>query len=380
MIAAVRPRILTREDVERLERTEGQGGRILSTYLDLEPESQVTRSYRLVFKDLVREARNGLDRRARAELATDAGRVEAWLEEEAPRGRGLAVFSATRADLWETHLLGVPLPDRVAYAERPLLTPLLDVLDEYQRFAVAVVDKERARLLVVFLAAIETAASFVDPVPASQDQGGPAQPRYQRHHEAHVHEHLKRVVARLSEMLRAHRFDRLVLAGPDEATAELLRLLPHELAERLVETIRLDAGASEAEVLTRTLEVERRVERAAEAQLVAEVLEVAPAGGAACGRDAALEALWLRQVETLAVADGLVVPGGVCPVDGRLVAEGAGACPVCGTTPRLVEDVIAAAVDRAIEQDGRVEVVHGQAAERLRDACGGVAAQLRFRL
>jgi peptide chain release factor subunit 1 len=57
--------------------------------------------------------------------------------------------------------------------------------------------------------AAEQGEAFKDFVPGKHDQGGPSQARYQRHHEAHVHWHLKRVVSHLAEMLRRRQLDRL---------------------------------------------------------------------------------------------------------------------------------------------------------------------------
>ena len=54
------PPVVTREDVERLIRFDAHGARILSVYLDLDPERQVTRSYRIVLEDLVKGAERAL--------------------------------------------------------------------------------------------------------------------------------------------------------------------------------------------------------------------------------------------------------------------------------------------------------------------------------
>jgi hypothetical protein len=55
------PPKVTLADVERLVRFDGHGARVLSAYLDLDPERQPTRTYRIVFEDLVKVARDGLD-------------------------------------------------------------------------------------------------------------------------------------------------------------------------------------------------------------------------------------------------------------------------------------------------------------------------------
>jgi peptide chain release factor subunit 1 len=383
MIVASRPAppVLTRADVQRLVRFDGHGARVLSVYLDLDPERQVTHSYRIVLEDLAKAAREPLDKDARRDLEAEAANVQEWLETERPRARGLAVFSSSTAGLWVTYRLPVPVPDRLSFDIHPLVMPLVGLIEDLERYVVALVDKESARLLTVFEGKIESVEAFTDDVPGKHDQGGPAQARLQRHHEDHVLRHLKRVVQRLSERLRQRTFDRLILAGPEEATTEVRERLPHELARRLVATVPAEMFATDAEILRVTLEIEQRVERESEEGLVTAVIDASRSNGpGACGMSSTLEAVWLRQVWTLVLADGLTASGSECPVDERLYLDPPGPCPMCGAAKLPVGDVVDRAAQLTLEQDGGVEIVHEAAAERLRDACDGVGAVLRFRL
>jgi peptide chain release factor subunit 1 len=370
---------VTSADVERLVRFDRNGARVLSVYLDLEPERQVTRAYRIAFEDLIKTAREGLDKDRRPELEVEAARVQAWLDKERPNGLGLAIYSATPAGLWQVYALPVPVRDRASFEEHPLVLPLLGVLEDYERYAVALVDKETARLFTIFEGAIERVESFSDDVPGKHDQGGPAQARLQRHHEDHVLRHVKRVAQRLSDLLRRRSFDRLVLAGPDEATTAVGDHLPHELGRRLVATVPAEMFATDAEILRMTLEIEQRVEREREMDTVTAVIDAWRAGGAgACGMSPTLEAVWLRQVRLLVIADGLSAKGSECPVDGRLYPDENGPCPMCGAERVPVGDIFDRAAQLTLEQDGDVEIVHETAGTRLGDECDGLGALLRF--
>jgi peptide chain release factor subunit 1 len=356
-------------------------GRVLSTYLDLEPSSQVTGAYRIVFKDLVKEVRQGLDRKERKQFDEEVERVAAWLQDERPPSRGLAVFSCQPRGLWQTLALRVPVTDTVMFEPRPALRPLAEVLEDHERTLVAVVDKSRARFFVVALGEIEEREAFTDDVPGKHDQGGLAQARLQRHHETHVLWHLKRVVERLEHLLAERPTDRLILGGPVEATSELRELLPPLLSERLAATIDVETTARDGEILAAATEVERRIERDAEEARVRTILELAPAGGAAsCGPEETLEAIWLREVMTLVAADGLRTTGGECPVDGRLTMGDAGPCPVCGTPTVPLPDLVERAVELTIGQDGHAEIAHEEPGRLLSDRCGGLGALLRFRV
>jgi peptide chain release factor subunit 1 len=372
---------LRRADVEQLVRFDTRGARILSLYLDLEPERQVTRSYRIVLEDLVKAAREPLDKEARLALDAEIARVQEWLDKEPPRARGLVAFSSIAADVWAAYHLQVPVPDRLAFETYPVIIPLLGLIDDLDRYVVALVDKESARLLTVFEGRIESVEAFTDDVPGKHDQGGPAQPRLQRHHEDHVLRHVKRVVQRLSEGLRERAFERLILAGPEEATAEVRERLPHELARRLVATLPAEMFATDAEILRMTLEVQQRAERDSEEQLATAVIDASRSNGpGACGMSSTLEAIWLRQVRTLVLAAGLTASGSECPVDARLYPDPPGACPMCGASTLPVADLVERAAYRTLRQDGDVEIVHDAAAQRLREACDGMGAVLRFRL
>lgn len=365
--------------LEELVAFDSGGNLVLSAYLNLTPDRQIGRTYEVAFNDLVKELGEQLDDPARSALDREAARVRQYLESERPHGKGLALFSCTPRSFWQTIFLPVVVAESVHLGQRPYIRPLLDVLDEFERYAVALVDKERARLFSVYLGEIEEHEQVFDVVPGKHDQGGWSQANYQRHHEAHVYWHLKRVAAELSLLLRRRPFERLVLAGPEEATSELRRLLPRALQRRLVGTFPAELDVSEREVLERTLEIERRVERQAEERLVSELFETAAAGGLAIhGAAPTLEAIWLGRVHKLIVADGLRLAGSECSSCGRLTTDTPSSCPVCKGRPAPLGDVVERAIERTLEEAGSVEIVHGEPAQRLRQQGEGLGALLRF--
>ena len=373
--------MLTREQIEELQAFDGRGARVLSVYLDLSPSSQVRRSYRIVFEDMVKTVREGLDKAGSAELSAEVSRVDEWLQAQKPGGKGLALFSCAPEKFWQAHVLAVPVENHLAFDATPDVAPLLELLDEYERYAVALVDKKKARLFTVFLGEIEEIEALKDDlVPSKHDQGGISQTKYQHHHEVHVLWHLKKVVERLAELHRRRGFDRLILAGPEEPVSELRHLLSRTLAHRLAAVIPGEMFAGDEDILRATLEVESRVERELEQRLLDELLETAGGGGRATyGVTPTLDALWGKAVRTLVVADGVHGTGSECPNCGRLEPSALATCPACGASMRSLHDVFHRAMELALEQADRVEVVHGDAARRLREAGGGLGALLRYR-
>jgi peptide subunit release factor 1 (eRF1) len=221
---------------------------------------------------------------------------------------------------------------------------------------------------------------FKDFVLGKHDQGGLSQARHQRHHKAHVHWHLKWVAQRLGDLLRRRRFARLILAGPEEPTSELRRLLPRVLASRVVAVIPAEMFAEQGEILEKAREVERRIERKAEERLLRELLDLAgPGGKSTLGVRPTLDALWADMVQTLVLAHDVHGSGSECTNCGRLEPGTRDACPTCGKTMQPLHDLFHRAMARVREQAGSVEVMHGVAARRLMDEGEGLGALLRYR-
>jgi peptide subunit release factor 1 (eRF1) len=107
--------------------------------------------------------------------------------------------------------------------------------------------------------------------------------------------------------------------------------------------------------------------------------EEAPAQRAVNGVAGTLDALGSGQVHLLVVADRLTASAAECPTCGRLVADGNGGadrCPACGERLRPADDLRDLAVRRAAAQGARIEVVSGEAAALLPER-GGIGAWVR---
>jgi peptide subunit release factor 1 (eRF1) len=95
------------------------------------------------------------------------------------------------------------------------------------------------------------------------------------------------------------------------------------------------------------------------------------------GLDDTLLALQEWRVWQLIYADGFASRGAQCTNCGALLAQETNSCGYCGEAVRVVDDLIELAAARVMEMQGKVELVRGPAAMRLKEA-GGVGALLRF--
>ena len=345
--------------LDRLAAFEPTGLPFLSIYVDARPDNTGREHWQpIVHKELGERAKTyGKRTAAREDFDRDAERALEWLERE-PRAsaNGVAVFTCTSADVFETIELAVPLTDTEVYAApRPHLYPLARALDRYRRYAVAVTDTNLARIFVVALGTIEPRGKVSSPKMARTDAGGWSQARYQRHVDQHRTEHTREVVEALERIVREERIDHVALAGNESALALLRAQLTKPLAALVTEVPGVTVDASEAQILRETLEIMPQHEARDDAERVGRMYDAYRAGGLAmiglAGTRAALDNGQVHELLLVASPDRLEGSDGAAIAD-QLVAK-------------------------ARQTDARVTFIQDPA---LLAEAGGVGAVLRYRL
>ncbi len=355
---------------------------VTSLYLSVDGRLYPRRvDYEVRLDDLLRQARDraaGMGRDAARSVDEDAAQISSFVRERFDRGstRGLALFSASRAGLWEDIPVPRPVRDRVGVSSHPDLIQLEMLLETYESFCTVLVDSEKARIFLAELGRIEEQSDLLDDVPGRHDQGGWSQSRYQRHIDEHRQRHLKRTAEVLFRFHKRRKFDHLILGGPEEVVAELEHDL-HDYLRRLVRArVSVPMTATADEVLARSLELEEEMDRRRVRASLDRLLAESAAGRAAVtGLASTLRALGDGRAETLLVRFDLSASGFECPACGRLATSG-GTCRGCGAARvQPVDDVVEAAVALAVRQGCRVETVTLDDALR---AEGGIGALLRY--
>lgn len=358
------------------------GGHVLSVYLSTDPQRVTGAGHRLAFRTAVQDARDRLAASGDTSLvaydrAVDA--VDEVLDQLASLGDpALALFAHSNGDVLMTPV-PIQIADQVTWSPRAAVAPLEEALDECERVVVCLVDKERARILSLFLGEITERTRIFSEVPGKQKTGdwfGLSEARYLRHHEDHVMRHMKKVVRELSRELQTHPFDRLIVGGPDEALQMFRVQLSTPLRARVAGTIRVPLFASDAEVLDAALVVAEAAERSEEVAQVRALIDDATTEHVALGEAQTLAALNAGRMHVLVVAGDLTRSGALCPDCGRIDLV-AGPCPTCGATLASEPDLRELAIRAAIAQGARIEIVHGTAAELLGQQ-GGLGGWTRY--
>jgi peptide chain release factor subunit 1 len=362
--------VLTPEVVRRLALQKGDGGPVVSLYLDVDGRRHVRpASYEAELERLLR--------RVPDHVCPQLQPIRAYVKRGFDRShtRGVAVFSAK--GLWETLELPVPVVSRVSLGDAPHVGPLEAVLAEHARFGVVAIDRQRARMLLLELGQVVDHTELFDQLPRHEDDKGAWRKDQVHDHAATAaHSHVRRAATATFEMFKAHEFDHLVLVGADDVTAELERELHSYLRARLAARLSMAASAKESAIVEATAAVEVRIEHARQAALVERMRAGMQPGRneAVAGLDAVLTALSARRVGTLLVSDGYAAEGWRCSPCAAVAAQGP-ACPQCAGSMARVDDVVEEAIDAALNQSCDVVVCAGNADL---DVAGRVGALLRF--
>jgi peptide chain release factor subunit 1 len=371
--------MISEKELQELVNFRTEESSVLSLYLNVDPTQHTKDEYKLTLKSMLKEI-------ASEASAKDLAEVEKYFDFQYDwQGKGVVIFSCLAEDFWRAYPLAVPVENHVFVADNPYIKPLTDVLDEYGRYGVILVDREGARLLLFHQGELEeTNGTLGEEVRRAKHGGGSAAGRLggltartSRREEEIAQRNLKEAAELAARFFEGGKCSRIVLGGTDETLTQFQGMLSKELQEQVVGSIPLDMAASETEVLERSLEVIQEVDRKRKEELVEQLVTAATSKGGhgALGLDDTLAAVQEGRAHVLVVAEGYVATGYGCQNCGYVAAHELKECPFCGGEMAQIEDAVDTIVRKAFESGMEVEVVKGSAA--LEEA-GSIGAILRY--
>ena len=358
---------------------------VLSLYADITPQRLAEAHLEQRVDALLKAEKVKLrDKQETRRFQRAAERVQDHLRFEFRQsGRAIAAFCAPEQELWRLYHLPAAVDDRLIWADHAYLRPLFMLMDEYERFGVALVDRERARFFLYYLnEAAEYGIAAWDQTPPRTRDRGPGQLRHLHKLEEKYRQHFRHVAEILNRLFERERWPWLVLGGVKENNSALEEELPEILQERVAGVFQAPVTANLSEVRDEVAEIERRVEGKVEAERVEAVITGAHKGkGATLGLPDTLLAVQQARVLVLITLAGFRHKGWRCLNCGGLTADLAESpqpvCPYCAGSLAVEEDIIELAMQVVVGQGGILEVVRGPAAERL-SSHGSIGALLRY--
>lgn len=374
--------MISRDQIQQLIDRPDSEHEVLSVYLDMSVNENQKRTHQ-VFLNQVKAGFPALDSdrpgHHREPLGEAFERLDSWLESGFDESKkAVAVFTEIGGDWFEAYQLSLPMENRVEIEGRPVVWPLVEILERYHHHGVVLVDREHLRLMSLFLdqtlneKEVETA-----PYPAPHDvkRGGFSAKDFQDRKAEETRHFFKEFAEEVSAFVRRHEPDDLILLGTHENVQKFREFLSEPVKELVAGTDRMDIDASAAEIrerLSPVFEARLREEEARVVQLLRE--RVQESHRAVAGLDSTLEELQEGKLEALVIARGLDDEGGRCDGCGFFLASANGSCPYCGGAVRDGVDLGEAMVRMAADQGIPVDFVPASALGEL----GGVGGLLRF--
>lgn len=375
--------MIEREDLLALTDVRVTDHLVTSLYLNVDSSQRPQKGYLTVFKNLAKEVLfpPGTTRDQEKSVESDLSRLATFLESRpdfAP-SRGLAAFSSSEAEFWKVYPLPIPVPDRVAVLDRPMVSPLFLVASRHQPGLVVQASRGGGKISHVYLGQIERLLRVESDVPSDVREAGFAgyeESRISRRVEELTDKHLRNLVAVVKELWEREGYRWVILAGTEEMTSHLADMLPHGLGVSVLGETVLSEDAPLAEVLMEAQRLEAKARREWEQEAVSRLMSGLKSGEpVAVGLRDACSASFRSAVRTLLVADGAARQGHLCG-DCRHLIPSSDRCPNCrGDNLILVHDLVDKLVERVLKAGSNVEAVgdeYGLA------ECEGVGAFLRF--
>lgn len=374
--------MISREQLQSLIERRANGTKILSVYLDMSVNEENKRTYDIFLtkrKSDFRELSSDREGHHREAIGEAFGRLDRWLAEEFDQAnKGAAVFIELDGDWTEAVQLPLPVENRVVVDDRPVVAPLVEIVETYHHHGVVLVDREHLRLLSLYLdQTLHEQEVETEPYPAPHDvkRGGFSAKDFQKRKEEEARHFFKEFAAEVERFDRIHRPDDLTLLGTHENVKKFTEFLSEPIRRKIVHTARAEIDASATEIRDKLAPVFRQHLEREEAEAVDLLRErIRESHKAVAGFDQTLEQLQEGKIDTLIIARDSNAQGGRCEKCGFLLTRASGDCPYCGGEVTDGVDLVEEMVRMAEEQDARIDFVAGSTL----DDFGGVGGLLRF--
>ncbi|MCS6920037.1 MAG: host attachment protein, partial [Fimbriimonadales bacterium] len=390
-----------RNTLEMLKNFKSERYLTTTLYLSMTPDQRATRppKYRIRLKTLVNQLSHWLDdhpvsAEARESIRKDFQTLEDFVEEPSNLlgenslpVRGLAAFVCSGEGLFQTMLLPYVERNTLVVDQTPYVRRLFAVEADFGVNLVAVFDNRDAYFYQIDIHGIQPldAFSFVkdrEVLPPGVHgvrtpsgltaQHGMGERNVQMLKQHEQQQHLRKIADTIRELRRAHPFDRLIIAAPDELVSAFPSYLHDYVRRAYAGRIQAHDKMPINQIYERVLDRLLELDREQEAHLLRELNEATPTMKA-IGLPAVLRALEWANVRVLLYDTEFTQPGAVFYPSGVIGLKPEDA-PEGTVSVWQMPDIVDTVLERALEQGAQVETVHGDAREQIH----GVSALLRY--
>ncbi len=245
--------MLSESLVQQIIRFHGEQFTVVSFYLNVDAgQNQPLSAYKIAAKDLIKEIRTWiknheeiLNREQLNSLNEDIEKIQTIINKiSLPiMAQGYALFSCSGKGFWQEVFLPLPVKNMVMIGTNPFVRPLSNILDQYKRYGLCMVDRSRMLVAEVLPNEVTALEEMTEPVPKKVRYGGwqgYAESHIQRHVEEHIYLHLKHSATFATEFYKNRTIERLIIIAPPPVLSHFEELLPDVLRRKIIARFPLD--------------------------------------------------------------------------------------------------------------------------------------------
>jgi peptide chain release factor subunit 1 len=289
--------------------------------------------------------------------------------------KSFVIFSSSPQDFFQGFELPIDIENKLIVDTSPYIMPLAMLKEEWESFAIVLMDHSNARLYLMSSAVVTDTKKMHKDIMNKHKKGGFSQMRFQRLRKGAIDHFFKEVVDYLEEFLKKENVRRIVLAGPGSAKKEFHNYLPDHLQKRVIELVDEDFDVPEGKLISDSLESFFAKESQEENEMVDNLrAEILKGGLVAYGIDDTLSAVIEGRAELLLISMGKKSKGWKCEMCNIFRSGSMETCYKCGKEVFSV-DVIEEMVEAAEGMGTTLEFIKDN---DFLNQLGGVAAFLRY--
>jgi peptide chain release factor subunit 1 len=347
---------------------------VLSVYLNTDPTQTNTEAAKLRLRNWLKTI----------DLPEDVQAVEEYINLEYDwSARSLVIFSDQEAGFFETYQFNLDLPDKVHVGIRPMLRPLVRLMDVFSGWSVVLVDKQGARLFSFDQGELEEMSGVSgEEVKQAKRGGGNAMPGrmggadLSSKVENIIDQNIREVIEYATHFFTQHHIRRIMIGGTDDNVARFKDALPKSWQSLVVGDFPMSMNAGDSEVLEQAKAEALAAQKKINQSMVDQAITLAAKGSnGVTGLIDTLNAIHEGRVKTLLVDQDFEQEGYRCKGCGYLTVQELDACPFCGGEFERINSAVEMAVREALQKNADVKVVLEN--EQLENA-GQIAAVLRY--
>jgi len=373
--------MLSREELKEIAKMQAGDAFFISLYLNVNPMTNIKNNYVIHVKNMLKDTAEKLDKIVLKKVNSDLEKIESYIvTNKRAFKKGLSILSSSEKNYWREFQLSVPVKNEIIVDRAPYIKPLLDILDNYQRYALLLVGRESARLFIVHLGEIEEYSEVhTEDIPGKHKKGGwfaLSGKSYERHTDYHISLHLKDVVKQLETFLSREYVGRLIIGGSEETIKKVKAMFPQTVADKIIGTFQAEMFAKGNEILEKAQPVLQAFEKKKEAETVNDLLTRSMKNeNAVIGIEDVLNALQEGSIMKLIFLKDYKQTGLSCKNCSYLNIQDIASCPYCKGEMQKVNYVIELTAQKAVEQGAIVDIIPEN--KTLQES-GSIGAFLRF--